>query len=402
MVSAMTRGVDRLAIWILAVVASLFFLREAAPLLIPIVISVLLSYALEPVVAWLQRRHVPRLAGAALVMLTLVGMVGWGMYSLRDNVASAFEMLPEAARRVRGMLVAQEGSGSGTNIQSIQEAARVLQGEDLGRQREPREAGPRGAQGEQAGRGAQTEQAGEGARATQPARSSEGGQREDQGPVSAASGALVDLLQRGVGSIVALAGYVTVVVFLVFFLLLSGHAVRDRVIEVAGPDRESRLLAATILDDINAQIQRFLLVRLVTAAIVGVATWGVLAWMGVQNAALWGILAGVFNSIPYFGPVIVSGGLLLVGLVQGGGLMQAIQMSGAALAITSLEGWLIEPPLMGKAERMGVLAVFLGLLLWSWLWGAWGTLLAVPMLVVVKAVADHVDALKPLGRLMAP
>jgi predicted PurR-regulated permease PerM len=405
MVSAMTPGVDRLAIWILAVVASLFFLREAATLLIPIVVAVLLSYALEPVVAWLQRHHVPRLAGAALVMLTLVGMAGWGMYSLRDNVASALEMLPEAARRVRGLLIAQEGSGSGTNIQSIQEAARVLQGEDLGRQREPREEGPGGARGEQAGRGGQTEQAGGAARAPQPARSSEGGQQGGQGQgdaVSAASGTLVDLLQRGVGSIVALAGYVTVVVFLVFFLLLSGHAVRDRVIEVAGPDRESRLLAATILDDINAQIQRFLLVRLVTAVIVGVATWGVLAWMGVQNAAVWGILAGVFNSIPYFGPVIVSGGLLLVGLVQGGGLMQAIQMSGAALAITSLEGWLIEPPLMGKAERMGVLAVFLGLLLWSWLWGAWGTLLAVPMLVVIKAVADHVDALKPLGRLMAP
>jgi predicted PurR-regulated permease PerM len=57
---------------------------------------------------------------------------------------------------------------------------------------------------------------------------------------------------------------------------------------------------------------------------------------------------------------------------------------------------------MGKAERMSALAVFLGLVLWTWLWGAWGTLLAVPMLVVLKSVADHVDSWKPLGRLMAP
>jgi predicted PurR-regulated permease PerM len=100
--------------------------------------------------------------------------------------------------------------------------------------------------------------------------------------------------------------------------------------------------------------------------------------MGLQHAAMWGILAGAFNSIPYFGPVIVSGGLLVVGLVQGGGVAQALQMSAAAVVITSLEGWLLTPPLMGKAERMSALAVFLGLLLWTWLWGAWGTILAVP------------------------
>jgi predicted PurR-regulated permease PerM len=82
--------------------------------------------------------------------------------------------------------------------------------------------------------------------------------------------------------------------------------------------------------------------------------------------------------------------------------VKAVQMSGAALVITSLEGWLLTPPLLGKAERMSVLAVFLGLLLWSWVWGAWGTILAVPMLVVIKSVADHVGPLKPIGRLLAP
>jgi predicted PurR-regulated permease PerM len=83
-------------------------------------------------------------------------------------------------------------------------------------------------------------------------------------------------------------------------------------------------------------------------------------------------------------------------------MTQALQMAGAAIVITSLEGWLITPPLMGKAERMSPLAVFLGLLLWTWVWGAWGTLLAVPMLVVIKSVADHIESLRPVGRLMAP
>ena len=198
----------------------------------------------------------------------------------------------------------------------------------------------------------------------------------------------------------SLAGHLVVIFFLVYFLLISGHQVRNRVIEIAGPER--RRMASTIIDDINAQIQRYLLVLLVTAIAVALATWAVLAALGVQHAITWGILAGVFNSMPYFGPVVVSGGLFLVGMVQGGGVSQALQMSGASILITSLEGWLVTPALMGKAERMSALAVFLGVLFWTWIWGAWGTVLAVPMLVIVKSVADHVAPLRPIGRLMAP
>jgi predicted PurR-regulated permease PerM len=213
---------------------------------------------------------------------------------------------------------------------------------------------------------------------------------------------LSPLLQRAITAIFTLAGTLVVIFFLVFFLLLSGHHVGNRVVDIAGSEPDRRRMAAGIISDINAQIQRYLLVLLFTAVVVAIATWGVLAWLGVQHAAMWGILAGVFNSIPYFGPVIVSGGLFVVGIVQGGGVTQALQMSGAAIVITSLEGWLLTPPLMGKAERMSALVVFLGLLLWTWVWGGWGTVLAVPMLVVIKSVADHLEPLRPVGRLMAP
>jgi predicted PurR-regulated permease PerM len=169
-----------------------------------------------------------------------------------------------------------------------------------------------------------------------------------------------------------------------------------------GPDVDDRRTTAAIIDEINGHIQRYLLVLVFTAAVVGVSTWLALAWIGAEHAAMWGVLAGVFNSIPYFGPVVVSGGLFAVGLVHGGGITQALQMSGAAIVITSLEGWLLTPSLMGKVERMSALAVFIGLLLWTWLWGVWGTVLAVPMLVIVKSIADHVRSLRPVARLMAP
>jgi predicted PurR-regulated permease PerM len=350
---------NTVALWIIATVALLYLLRSASQLLIPVVLAVLISYALEPLVAWLARHRVPRVIGTSLVLLILLGSVGYGAYSLKDNVGGALDALPKLAARTRKMI---ELTGMPDVAGSV--------------------AAQRSGQSPQTGKGA--------------------GDQPTGGMSSSGSMNVSGLVQHGVTSAFTLLGNLTVIVFLVFFLLLSGHHVRNRLVEISGPDPDHRRTTAKILDDINAQIQRFLLVRLVTAAVVALLTWGVLAWMNVENAAVWGILAGVFNSIPYFGPIIVSGGLIVVGLTQGDGLVRALQMSGAALVITSLEGWLLTPPLLGKAERMSAIAVFLGLLLWTWIWGAWGTILAVPMLVVIKSAADHVDHLKPIGRLLAP
>ena len=198
------------------------------------------------------------------------------------------------------------------------------------------------------------------------------------------------------------AGEVVVIVFLVLFLLLLRNRTRAGIIDVAGPDAERQQLTSRIINDVETQIQQFLLVLLLTGVIVAAATWAVSLWMDDEHAAVWGILAGVFNSIPYFGPVIVSGGLLVVGLVQGGDLAQALLLSGMAMLITSLEGWLLTPVLMGKVENMNALTVFIGLMVWTWLWGAWGTILAVLMLVILKPTADHVPGLSRVGRLMAP
>lgn len=335
------------ALWTVATIAALLFLREASGLLIPIVLAVLVSYALEPLVAWLARRRVPRLAGTTLVMLVLFGAFAWGGYSLRDEARRATNAIPTMLEKAQHLLASVTPDGA---------------------------AGPAG----------------------QPST-----ERPADAPQSSRVG-VSPLLEQGLSSAFTFLGDLVIVVFLAFFLLLSGNHVKRRIVEISGPDPDRRRTAAKILEEIDAQVQRFLLVRLFTSVVVGVATWAWLAWMHVEGAAVWGTLAGVFNSIPYFGPLIVSGGLLLLGLTQDGGFARALQMSGGALVITSLEGWLLTPPLLGKAERMSVLAVFLGLLLWTWLWGAWGTILAVPMLVVLKSVADRVEPLKPIGRLLAP
>jgi predicted PurR-regulated permease PerM len=337
------------AVWIVAIVAALWFLRTARTLFIPIALAVLVSYALDPIVEWLARRRIPRVLASAVVVTAAVAAIALGAYGLRSDIGRVLDGLPQGIERAREEFLSQLGSS-----RKVVEATGALAGAN-------------------------------------------GGSTSDAAPGTGSS-----LAQRAAGALFAGLGHLTVIVFLVFFLLSSGQHLKARFVEVAGSDAERRQLTAGIIDDINTQIRRYLLVLLVTAVIVGAATWAVLAAMGTRHSAMWGVLAGIFNSIPYFGPVIVSGGLFLVGMMQEGGFDAALKMGGVALVITSLEGWLLTPPLMGKAERMNALTVFIGLLVWTWLWGEWGTILAVPMLVIMKSVADHVAPLRPLGRLMAP
>ena len=318
------------ALWVLGLIAVLLFLRMAYELLIPVVIAILLSYALAPLVNRLERASVHRAIGAGVVVLALVAAVSLGLYSVRNQIRESVNDLPRAAQRIAQWL------GAGESARQVEEITRSPQ-----------------------------------------------------------------LIERGAAWILAGAGHVTVVIFLLFFLLMSGDHFKRRLMDVAEPHLKRRRITAEVLDEIEDQIQRYLIVTAFTSAVVAVGTWAVLTLMDVRQAIVWGTMAGVFNSIPYFGPVIVSGGLLIVGLLQFGDPVNALKISAASLAITSLEGWILTPLLLGKAEHMHVVVVFLGVLLWTWLWGAWGTVLAVPMMAVVKSICDHVEALRPISRLMA-
>ena len=155
-----------------------------------------------------------------------------------------------------------------------------------------------------------------------------------------------------------------------------------------------------ILNEIDLQIERFLFVRVVTSVVVGIATWLAFRFIGLEQAGVWGIAAGVFNSIPYFGPVIVAAGTAVIAFLQFGTLGMAAYVSAVSLVITSVEGWLLTPWLTSRTARTNEVAIFVGLIFWSFVWGIWGTLLAVPMLVAVKACCDRIEDLKPIGELL--
>ena len=189
------------------------------------------------------------------------------------------------------------------------------------------------------------------------------------------------------------------VLFLTYFMLLSDQLFKRKLVEIVGTFSQKKM-TVKVLEDIAGQIEQFLKIQILTSAAVALVTWGALWALGLQQAALWGLLAGIFNSIPYYGPLLVTAGLSIVGFLQFGSIGMTTAVAGVSLLITTLEGSLLTPSLLGRASSMNHVAVFAGLLFWSWVWGIWGMLLAVPMMMVVKVVCDHVEPLQPVAHLL--
>jgi predicted PurR-regulated permease PerM len=356
-------NVRSVALTIIAGAAAMYVLNWAQEAFIPIVLSILISYALDPVVTAVMRARLPRAAAAAVVMTLLSGVFGYTVYVLSDDATAIVARLPEAAQELR-KIVRRDGGDEGA-IEQVQKAAAELQ-KTADEATGPNPA-PRNVQRVQI---------------EEPA---------------------IDLrgyLTWGSASVLAFAGQATLVLFFVFFLLASGDLFKRKLVKLAGPSLAQKRITVQILDEINKQIARFLLVRAITSLVVGIATWIAFRSVGLEQAAFWAIAAGVFNSVPYFGPVIVGCGTALVAFLQFQSLGMAAYVSGISFVITGLEGWLLTPWLTSRTARTNEVAVFIGLIFWTFLWGVWGTLLAVPMLVVFKAYCDRIDDLKPVGELL--
>jgi predicted PurR-regulated permease PerM len=362
-VASVPVDVRSVALTVLAVLALIMVLKYAQAMLIPIVVGVLISYALEPPVAGLTRLRIPRPLAAAIVLIAVVGAGGRLLYGLRSQATAIIEQLPQAARRLRQTV--ESGPPRTSAIQQVQKAATEL--EKAATAAAPPPAEPAGVQRVQV----------------------------EEAPFN-----IGDYIVWGSLSLATAAGQVVLVVFLVYFLLASGDLYRRKLVKIAGPSFSEKKITVQILSEIDRQIETFLGVQALTSAIVAVATWLAFRWLGVQQAAVWGIVAGVLNSIPYFGPVVVTGGTAVVAFLQFGTIEMALIVSGVALAITSLEGLLLTPWLTSRAARMNAVAIFIGLLFWGWVWGVWGLLLAVPMLMVIKAICDHVDDFKNVAELI--
>ena len=356
--------VRSLSLVVLATLASVFMLRWASAVFIPVMVGLFFSYALSPVVEWLHLRRIPRALSAAALIVGILTGVGATMLSLSDDASRLIESVPQATQKLGDSIRTLRGKPDST-LATVQKAATQL------------------------------EQAADDA--TRAAPVSRGVQRVQ---IEKPKFDIKDHLWTGTLGLLSILGQTAMVALITFFLLASGDTFRRKLVKLAGPTLSKKRVTLQALNEINGQIQRYMLVQLFTSVLVGVATWLSFLAIGLDQAAVWCVAAGVLNMVPYIGNVLITGGSALVSLLQFGTLEMALLVAGISFVINSIEGFLLTPWLTSRANNMNPVAVFVGVLAWGWLWGAWGLLLGVPILVIVKAICDRVDDLKAVGEIL--
>jgi predicted PurR-regulated permease PerM len=351
--------VRNIAFTLLSIAIVILLIQFMQQVLLPLVLGGLLFYALDPAVDWLQQVRVPRAIGAALMLFVVVCGGAVGAYALQGQALTVIDQLPVGARRLAATLQ-RTPDGTPGAIEKVQQAADALQAAEKSA---PAPRGVTRVQVEEKGFQAST---------------------------------FVWATSLG---LLSAANQLVMLLFLTYFMLLSDQLFKRKLVEIVGTLSKKKV-TVSVLEDIARQIEQFLVIQIFTSGAVAIVT-GVALWaMGLQQAALWGLLAGIFNSIPYYGALLVTAALSIVGFLQFGTIGMTAAVAGVSLLITTLEGSLLTPTLMGRASSMNQVAVFVGLLFWSWVWGIWGMLLAVPMMMVVKVICDHVEPLQPVGHLL--
>jgi predicted PurR-regulated permease PerM len=316
----------------------------------------------------MQRWGLPRWLSASVLIVAILGGMGGAGYAFSDDANELVASLPDAARKLRDSMHRTPKANNTSTLDSVQKAATELQ--------------------------KAAEEAAAGSTPQPPARGVARVVVQQPG---------FDLRQHlwtGTVGLATLVGQTVVVTCLTFFMLVSGDTYRRKLVKIAGPGLAEKKLTVQALDEINAQMQRYLLVQLLASLGTGLLTGVAFAMIGLKHAAVWGIGAAILNLIPYVGPIAITAGSALVAFLQFGSPNMALLVGGASVVIETVKGYVILPWATSKATRMNAVAVFVGVLGWGWLWGVWGLLLGMPILMAVKAVCDRVDHLKPIGELL--
>jgi predicted PurR-regulated permease PerM len=353
-----------IALRIIATIAILYALNWAQSFVISLLLGILLAYTLNPLVEWLGKIKIPRSVASTLVMAAIIWGVIFGAYSLSGQVQSIIAQLPEAVSTFSAnMLRIQKGSIS--NIQKMQNAASAV------------------------------EKATSAVTGTLPA------QHTTHIIIDSVPFKVSSFLLAGSRGVLAIIGQIMMVVFLAYFLLLSGDSFKRKLVRLTGPSLTRKKITVNILDEINNSIQNYMFMLLVTNVLVGLITWGTLSWLGLSNAGAWAAAAGLLHLIPYFGPLVTALVTGMAAFLQFNSLLMAILVGSLSLLIATFIGIFVTTWLTGRIAKMNAVAVFISLLFWSWLWGVWGMLLSIPIIVIVKVVSQHVEELHPIVELLS-
>jgi predicted PurR-regulated permease PerM len=317
--------------------ALMYTITLTKSLLIPLVLAAFLGLALNPIVAAGARRGLQRWLCASVLMMALVGSLGFGVSKVAQPAMGWIQGAPATMKELL------------PKFRSITAPFEMAN------------------------------------RATQNLVNGPPSRAHPAAAAAAVSISTWDVLAKAPAVLAAM----LTVTLLVFFFLVFGDILLRRLVEIV-PDFHAKRHAVVIVRSIQTEVSRYILTTSLINLTLGLFTAAMLWWLKMPDPLLWGTVAMMANYIPYVGAITTTTILMVVGLVHFDQLGQAMLPALCFIGFTIVEGNLITPMVLGRRMRVSPIAILLWLLVWGWLWGIPGALLAVPMLTSVKLIAERI------------
>jgi predicted PurR-regulated permease PerM len=356
----MVRGSRSLVV--IATVAVILLLYFGAPFFVPLFVSLLIAYALAPVVYALEKVVRWRVLAAGIVVLSILALTGLAAWTWSDDVQRLWNQVPDATKTLSKSLQKYVKPTGPSAITEVKKAAAEIEAAAQGAKPPPATPAP----------------------AAAPATTQ----------VS-----LWDMLMKAWRGAATALTQIIAVLFLVFFMLASGDLFKRKLLTIAA-ERNKKRFTLQVLEQIDGQIRQYLLVLLVGNVLVGIGVWLAFWGFGVKYAGLWGLAAGIVHTVPYFGPALIAAGSLVGAFVQFEEWSRALMVAGSSIAVAALVGQLFATWLASRRTEMNTTATFIGLLFFGWIWGLWGVLLAIPLLAIAKTVCESNEDWKAIAELL--
>lgn len=336
--------VPTLAVYGILILAIFYALYFAASLLVPIAIAILLNVIFSPVARSLAKRRIPNAISAAFIVIFLIGSIALSTVLLSNPVSDWIDRLPTVTWEIKSKL--------GDLLQPVESVKEITtQVDDIAKSATADNSGNRDST------------------------------VEIRGP------SLSDQLFESVQEIVLQLG---VVATLLFFLLASGDLFKERFIAMV-PGLKGKKQVLTIMQRIEKDASTYLLtmsaINFLLGTVVGLTLW----FLGLPNAVLWGFMAMVLNFIPFVGAIVGAGIVFMVALLSQDSLSITLAAPLIYIGFSVMEGQLITPSVLGKKLTINPVIIFVFVLFWGWMWGVPGAVMAVPILVILRAFCDNIE-----------
>jgi predicted PurR-regulated permease PerM len=326
---------------LIAAAIILLFFYYAAGVVITLLLSVLIAYFLDPAVEFLERFRVPRTIGALILVLLLILVLIAAGYTLWLRASDFAADWPKYRDILRSATKTVQGNINSLDLTSSGEAAKsIVPHED--------------------------------------------------------TGAVRNLVVRGIGSLYALVLEATFVPFLVFFMLAQKREVWHGTLQLFPVSRRNQVKET--LEDLRDVLRDYLIgMSVVTLVVIALSSIFFLI-LGLDYPVLAGITSGLLNMVPYLGAVLAWFPGFLLAVVKWKSVSHFAIIAIVLTGIHVIAQNLIAPQLVGRQVRLNAVAITVALLFWGWVWGGMGLILAIPLTAALRVICDHIDSWKPIAR----